>query len=152
LPVGSARVTVALSSEVVMTNATVRTMPLNAASTWLAALAAMGFMALGLRALVAPATAAASFGVPVDGAAGLAFVQAFGARNVGLSVVALTLIVLDLRLGLAALFFAAALIAGVDFSIVATHQSVLKAAKHVGYVVGLVAFGVWFVRRRSGER
>jgi len=130
-----------------MTNGTARALPLNAASTWLAALAAIAFLALGVRALVAPAAAAASFGVPVDRGDGLAFVQAFGARNVGLSLVALASIALDLRLGLAALFFAAAVIAGVDFSIVATHEGVSNAAKHVGYVVALAAFGGWFVRR-----
>ena len=131
-----------------MTNVTVRTLPLNAASTWIAMVAALVFLALGLRALVAPVGAAAFFGVPVEEGPGLIFVQVFGARNVGLSVVALALIALDLRRGLAAVFLAAALIAGLDFSIVATHQDALKATKHLGYVVGLIALGFWFARQR----
>src|SRR5690242_12244535 len=104
-----------------MSNDTARILPLNGASTWVAGLAAAIFFALGLRALLAPAGAAISFGVPVESSDGLAFVQAFGARNIGLSLVALALIALDMRRGLAVVFFAAALIAALDFSIVAAH-------------------------------
>jgi len=127
---------------------TVRRLPLNAPSTWLATLAALAFLALGLRALLAPMAAAASFGVPLDGGSGLAFVQAFGARNVGLSLVAIALIALDIRPGVAALFFAGAVIAGLDFSIVALHEGALHAMKHLGYVVLLLTFAFWFARRR----
>ena len=132
-----------------MTNATgERTLPLTAPSTWVAALAAVLFLGLGLRALLAPAGAAALFGVPLDGGQGLAFVQGVGARNIGLSLVTLALIGLDVRMGLVAVFFAAALIAGLDFSIVATHTGALRAAKHLGYVAGLAGFGFWFALRR----
>lgn len=132
-----------------MTNSTSadRALPFNAASTWVAALAAVIFLALGLRALLAPTGASAFFGLPVEGGDGLAFVQVFGARNIGLSLVALALIYFDARFGLAAVFFAAALIAGLDFSIVASHAGAARAAKHLGYVVGLAAFGMWFARR-----
>ena len=40
----------------------------------------------------------------VESADGLAFVRAFGARNIGLSLLALALLALDMRLGLAVLF------------------------------------------------
>jgi len=93
---------------------------------------------------LAPAGAAAFFGLPVANGDGLAFVQVFGARNVGLSLVALALLALDMRLGLAVVFLAAALISGLDFSIVATHAGPLKAAKHLVYFVGLAGFGSWF--------
>jgi hypothetical protein len=134
-------------SEVAMTNAAARTVPFNAASTWIATLAAVAFFLLGVRALVAPAGAAASFGVPLDGGSGLVFVQAFGARNVGLSLVALASIALDARRGLAVVFLAAAVVAGLDFTIVATHGGASTAIKHLGYVLALGAFGVWFARR-----
>ena len=130
------------------TDDAVRLLPLHAASTWIAAFAALVFLALGLRALLAPAGAAAFFGLPVTSPDGLAFVQVFGARNIGLSLVALALIALDLRLGLVAVFFAAALIAGLDFAVVATHAGPLRAAKHLGYVAALAAFGLWFALRR----
>lgn len=125
----------------------IRLLPLGAASTWLAALAALVFLGLGLRALLDPGGASAFFGVPVAGEDGLAFVRVYGARNVGISLVALSLIALDMRLGLAAVLFAAALIAGLDFAVVASHSGALRAAKHLGYVVALTAFGWWFASR-----
>jgi hypothetical protein len=130
-----------------MTKSAARALPFNAASTWVAVGAAVIFLGLGLRALLAPIGAAAFFGVPLDGGDGLAFVQVFGARNIGLSLVAIALIGLDARLGLAAVFFAAALIAGIDFSVVANHAGTARAVKHLGYVLGLAAFGLWFVRQ-----
>lgn len=130
-----------------MTNSAVRALPFNAASTWVAVAAAVIFLSLGLRALLAPSGAAVFFGVPLDGGDGLAFVQVFGSRNIGLSLVALALIFLDARLELAAVFFAAALIAGLDFSVVASHTGAPRAAKHLGYALGLAAFGLWFARR-----
>lgn len=131
-----------------MSNDTTRLLPLNTASTWITALAALIFLGLGVRALLAPAGASAFFGVPVDSPDGLAFVRAFGARNIGLSLIALALLALDMRLGLAALFFAAALIAGLDFSIVATNAGTLRGLKHLGYVVALSGFGFWLARAR----
>ena len=131
-----------------MSNHALRSLPSNAASTWIAALAALAFLGLGLRALLAPTAAAASFGVPLASGDGLAFVRAFGARNIGLSLVALALIALDKRRGLAAVFCAAALIAALDFSIVATRAGALPAAKHLVYVVALSGFGFWFAARR----
>jgi len=130
-----------------MTNAPHRDLPYDAASTWVAALAAIVFLGLGLRALLQPLGASGFFGVPLDGGDGLAFVQVFGARNIGLSLVGLALIVLDSRLGLAAVFFAAALIAGMDFSVVASYVGAPRAAKHLLYVVALAGFGLWFARR-----
>jgi hypothetical protein len=132
-----------------MIKSDVRALPFNATSTWVAVAAAVIFLGLGLRALLAPIGAAAFFGVPLAGGDGLAFVQVFGARNIGLSLVALALIFLDARLGLAAVFFAAALIAGIDFSVVASHAGAPHAVKHLAYVVGLAAFGLWFARHPS---
>jgi len=126
-----------------MSNHAIRSLPSNAASTWIAVLAALVFLGLGLRALLAPTGAATSFGVPLASGDGLAFVRASGARNIGLSLVALALIVLDVRRGLAAVFCAAALIAALDFSIVATHIGALGAVKHLGYLVGLAGFACW---------
>ena len=133
-----------------MSHADPRTLPVTAASTWIAALAAVGFLALGVRAVVSPVAAAAFFGLPLAGTEGAAFVQVFGARNIGLSLVALALIALDARRALAVVFFAAAFIAALDFGIVATHASAVHCLKHLGYVVALAGFGVWFTRPRQG--
>lgn len=139
---GGARIVVA------MTTPAARTLPLDAVSTWIAGLAALAFLGIGLRAVLAPAGAAAFFGLPVPAAEGLPFVQVFGARNVGLSLLALTLLVLDVRLGVAAVFLAAALIAGLDAWIVTTHAGVARALKHLAYVAGLAGFGLFLARGR----
>jgi hypothetical protein len=126
-----------------MTDIPARALPWRTITTWIAIVAAIGFLIIGLRALLAPVGAAAAFGLPTADNAGLAYVQAFGARNIGLSLVALALAVLDLRRALAILFFAGALIAALDFSIVALHAGAATALKHLGYVAGLAGFGLW---------
>lgn len=124
---------------------TARALPWNAISTWLAILATLVFLALGLRALLAPAGAASSFGLAVPDANGLSFVQVFGARNIGLSLLALTLIILDIQIGLAVLFLAAAVIAGLDAWIVTSNSGVSRALKHFAYIFVLLAFGLWLL-------
>jgi Domain of unknown function (DUF4267) len=124
---------------------TARTLPWSAVSTWLAILAAVVFLALGVRALLAPAGAAAFFGLPISDANGLSFVRVFGARNIGLSLLALVLIILDIRIGLAGLFLAAGVIAGLDAWIVTSNVGIKRAIKHFGYFVVLIVFGVWLL-------
>jgi hypothetical protein len=131
-----------------MSDILARALPWRAVTTWIAIVAAIGFFAIGLRALLAPAGAASAFGLPLADGDGLAYVRAFGARNIGLSIVALTLIVLDVRRGLAAVFLAGALIAALDFSIVAAQLGPERALKHLGYVAGLAGFGLWLQFRR----
>jgi Domain of unknown function (DUF4267) len=122
-----------------------RALPWSAFGTWLAVLAALLFLALGLRALLTPAGAAASFGLPVPDTDGLSFVRAFGARNIGLSLLALALIFLDLRIGLAVLFLASGVIAGLDAWIVSSSAGVSRARKHFVYIIVLIAFGWWLL-------
>jgi hypothetical protein len=122
-----------------------RTLPWSAVSTWLAILASLVFLALGMRALLTPAGAASSFGLPVPDASGLSFVRVFGARNIGLSLLALALIVLDIRIGLGVLFLAAGVIAGLDAWIVTSDAGVARALKHLAYIAGLIALGLWLV-------
>ena len=130
------------------TESVTRTLPWNAISTWLAILAALVFLAIGLRAFLAPAGAASFFGLPVPDANGLSFVRVFGARNIGISLLALTLIILDIRMGLAALFLAAGIIAGLDAWIVTSNAGISHAIKHFAYLIGLITFGLWFILRR----
>lgn len=133
-------------SSLLASASTARTLPWSAFSTWLAVLAALVFLALGLRALLTPVRAASSFGLFVPDANGLSFVQVFGARNIGLSFLALALIILDIRLGLAVLFLAAGVIAGLDAWIVTSNAGVSRALKHFAYVAGLIGFAFWFIR------
>ena len=102
-------------------------------------LAALAFLGIGLRAVLAPAGAAAFFGLPVPAAEGLPLRAGVRrSRNVGLSVLALTLLGPGRpprRRG--AVFLAAALIAGLDAWIVTTHAGWRRALKHLAYVAGL---------------
>ena len=122
-----------------------RTLPWSAVSTWLAILATLVFLALGMRALLVPASAASSFGLPVPDSSGLSFVRVFGARNIGLSLLALALIIFDIRIGLAILFLAAGVIAGLDAWIVTSNAGVSRALKHLAYIAGLIALGLWLI-------
>lgn len=114
-------------------------------STLLACFAALAFLVLGLRGVFDPEGAANTFGIAISGD-GLAYMAATGARNVGLALLALAMVYFDLRRALAFLLIAAAIIAAFDFWIVWNAASFGKAAKHIGYVVFLFGFGVFFVR------
>lgn len=115
--------------------------PIVAAQFWTVAIAGVGFLSLGLTGLVAPRIAGALFGAEPNGA--LAFVRAMGARNIGISLLALILLALDQRLSLVALSASAALIALLDFWIVSRATNFTKAIKHLCYTVALTALAVW---------
>ena len=66
-------------------------------------LAAVAFLGLGLRAFLIPEAASAFFGAPTTAPEAPVFVKAYGARNIAIALLALTLIRLDLRAPLAAL-------------------------------------------------
>ena len=124
-----------------------RMLPWDGATTWAAMAAAIVFLAIGARAVIAPSGAAGFFGVPVEGGAGLVFVQAFGARNIAMALTAIALVCLDQRNGLACLLLAAALVAAIDASAVGAQAGMAAAAKHIGYVIALSGFGAWLISR-----
>ncbi len=62
--------------------------------------------------------------------------------------IGLALIILDVRIGLAVVFFSAALIAGLDFMIAMKAAGFAHAVKHLGYIAGLLAFALWLVLRK----
>lgn len=125
----------------------IRTLPWTAPSTWITVIAAIIFLALGARAVLAPAGAAAFFGVPLNDEAGFAFVRAFGGRNIGLALTALALVILDNRVGLSALLLAAGLVAAIDAYAVSAAAGFSAAAKHVAYTIALGGFGTWLLAR-----
>ncbi len=101
----------------------------------------MAFLSLGLTGLFAPRVTAALFGAGPDST--LSFVKAMGARNIGLSILALALLTLGQPLALTGLLLAAALIAFLDFWIVLGAASFPHAAKHLGYCAALLALAFW---------
>jgi hypothetical protein len=118
--------------------------------TWLAAIASLAFLAIGARAIVQPLAAAAGFGVPLDPGDGLVFVQAFGARNIGLSVFALLLLLLGQRRSLGLLFACGALIAALDAGIVAVHAGTAAGAlRSAAIALVLLAIGAGLIRSAS---
>ncbi len=131
-----------------MSDTIIRSLPWNAPTTWIALGAVAAFFLLGARAVLMPGPASAFFGVGIETGSGLAFVQAFGARNMGLALTGLALIWLDHRTALAALLLAGAFIAAIDAYAVMSAAGFAKGAKHLGYVVGLGAFGLWLWLRR----
>jgi hypothetical protein len=128
-----------------------RSLLLSAPTTWIAIIAALAFLALGVRGLVDPAGAAASFGIPLTPIEGVPqrpdFMRSTGARNIGLALLALALIAIDAQHALALLILSAAAIAALDWVIVAQAQGPGAAVKHSVYVIGLVAFGLWLWAR-----
>ena len=117
--------------------------------TWVLGVAMTIFLALGLRTFFFPASAAAFYGIPTGSLEALAFVQAYGARNVAISLIAFSLLAQDARNGIAALLCGAALIAALDFWIVISHAGTGPALKHIVYVV--VLSGLALVTMRGGR-
>jgi hypothetical protein len=124
-----------------------RPLSLGAPVTWVAVFAALAFLALGVRGLVDPKGAARSFGIPLNTVEGVPqradFMRSTGARNIGLALLALALIVMDAQRALAALVFSAATISALDLVIVARAAGPGAAIKHSLYVIALAALGMW---------
>ena len=128
-----------------------RALPFRAPLTILLALLAAAFLLLGLRGVFLPEGGARSLGIAVVDAADLALMQTTGARNIGLAILAIALIVLDARRSLAALLLAAALISALDFWIVLNASGLANAGKHLGYVALLTVLGGATMRTRTSR-
>lgn len=98
-----------------------RALPWASPLLWASATLSLLLLAVGVRALIAPGQAAAGYGFPVSSPEAHVFVQAFGARNIGLSLFAIDAIVFDHRSSLAVLFLCAAGIAVIDAGILGQH-------------------------------
>jgi len=131
-----------------------RILPWRAPLTLILVLASVVFLALGLRTFFFPVAASAFYGAPAQTPEALIFVKAYGARNIALSLLALTLIRLDHWLGVVALLALVAGVAGLDALIMHQHAGFAGAAKHLLYVAGLssLAAGAWLVGQRNHRR
>lgn len=127
-----------------------RALPWRSPVTITALLAVAAFLFLGLRGLVVPQAAVASLGVAIADPRDLALMQTTGARNIGMSLLGLALVVTDARRAFGLLLAAAALIACLDFAVIRAASSLAEAAKHLGYVAFLAIFA-GIVLRRSGN-
>jgi hypothetical protein len=109
----------------------------------LAVIAALIFLRAGVTEIIAPAGWDKSFGVPLQSPDGLAFVQAVGARNAAISLIAISGAIAGSR-GIMFLCFAAiSLIAAMDFYIVKSAGLTTEYIKHGTFVVVLALAAVW---------
>jgi hypothetical protein len=124
-----------------MLMSTIRSLPFGSMQFVVVALVSAAFLGLGITGVIAPRVTGALFGADPGGS--FAFVQAVGARNTGLSLLAIALLVLDQRLALVALLAAAAIVAALDLWIVSTATSFVHAIKHLGYTLAMATLAGW---------
>jgi hypothetical protein len=92
--------------------------------TWLAALASVAILALGLRAFLDPVSASAAFGLPMHTDAETTFVRIYGARNAFLGAVGLSFIGLGMGRPLALLFTLATALPLLDAVVIVSRNGV----------------------------
>jgi hypothetical protein len=125
---------------------TPRALPWRSSVTIVALLAVAAFLFLGLRGLIAPEIAVRSLGVALRDPGDGALMQTTGARNIGMALLALALVLIDARRSFGLLLAAAAVIACLDFTIIRAASGLPEAARHLGYVAFLGGFAVVVLR------
>jgi hypothetical protein len=114
----------------------------------LCGLAVLGLLGIGVGAIVAPAFSSGQYGIVVADARALAYLRAMGARDLVLGIVLALVMALGSSALLAASVAACALVAVVDFAVVAadprpaTPPAVargLSLTLHAGGAIGLLA-------------
>lgn len=96
---------------------------------------ATGFLIVGLSEVISPQGWDGSYGVALTSGEGFSFVRAVGARNIGLSLIALFAALTGMRAALASVFFAIALIAAMDFYIVSSAVGLEHAIKYAVFIL-----------------
>jgi hypothetical protein len=97
------------------------------AALWVTGFVAFCLCAIGVGALAAPLASSKQFGIPAEGAGGLAFIRAMGARDLVIGVLLLLLAAAGRRELLAWGLIASAAIACVDFAVVSAAGARLSA-------------------------
>jgi hypothetical protein len=118
-------------------------MPYTDPKTWVLTVIAVAFLALGVRAFLQPRPVASLFGIPQLSDDGLAFVRVYGARTIGIAVLALFFIAAGFLASLSALLFVGGGLAALDFLIVRRESGPKRAAKHLAYMTVLPLLGLW---------
>lgn len=110
-----------------------------------ASILALGFLVVGISEFLSPTGWDLSFGVPLTGGSGLSYIQALGARNTGLSLLALFTAITGMRAALASVFLIISLIAAMDFCTVSMAVGAELALKHAMFVVLMAAISIWIM-------
>lgn len=109
----------------------------------LAVLASLMFMRAGIMEIISPAGWDRTFGVPLKSADGLSFIQAVGARNIGISLIAIGGAVAGNRGVMVLGFTAISIIAAFDAYIVASAGLTTEYIKHGTFVAVLALAAIW---------
>jgi Domain of unknown function (DUF4267) len=119
---------------------------------WLAAIASVVILLLGVRAFLDPVAASAGFGLPMHTDGETAFVRVYGARNAFLGAVGLGFVALGMIRPLALLFTLATVLPLLDAVVIASrvgvgHELVRHAA--ILLVLTVVSIALWRADRAS---
>ena len=115
-------------------------------AAWLAAVASVAILLLGVRAFLDPVAASVGFGLPIHSDDETAFVRIYGARNALLGAVALTFLVFRMVQPLTLLFTLATVLPLLDAVVIVSrvgvgHELVRHAAILV--VLTIVSVSLW---------
>jgi Domain of unknown function (DUF4267) len=119
---------------------------LKSPAAWLAGIASVAILLLGVRAFLDPVSASAGFGLPMHGASETTFVRVYGARNAFLGAVALSFLGLRMIKPLALLFTLATLLPLLDALVIVSrlglsHELVRHAVILV--VLAVASVSLW---------
>jgi hypothetical protein len=141
-----------------MTHATSVPMPTGAywrrPAILFAAASGLAFIALGLRAIIVPATSSSGFGLPMTSASEILWVQVYGSRTMLLGVIALVLLLLRNVRALAWMLAIGALVPFFDMGLIISHAGPGPILfRHAAYVawLGLAALLLWRLARQSAQ-
>ena len=116
------------------------------ATVWLAAIASVAILVLGIRAFFDPVSASAGFGLPMHTESETTFVRVYGARNAFLGVVALRLLWLHMAKPVALLFSLATVLPLLDAWVVVSRLGVgHELFRHAAilFVLAIVTVSLW---------
>jgi hypothetical protein len=128
---------------------------LRSPAAWLAGIASVAILLLGVRAFLDPVSASAAFGLPMHTDSEVTFVRIYGARNAFLGAVALSFIVLRMIRPLALLFTLATVLPLLDGLVLVSRLGLShELVRHVAILVVLVvaSISLWRLDGRATAR
>ena len=115
-------------------------------AAWLAAVASVAILLVGVRAFFDPVSASVGFGLPMHTENETAFVRIYGARNAFLGAVALTFLVFRMVQPLTLLFALATVLPLLDAVVIVSRVGVgSELFRHVAilFVLAIVSLSLW---------
>jgi hypothetical protein len=115
-------------------------------AAWLAAVASVAILLLGVRAFLDPISASAGFGLPMHTDSEASFVRIYGARNAFLGALALTFLLLRMVRPLALLFALATVLPLLDAVVIVSRNGVgpeLLRHATILLVLAIVSLSLW---------